>query len=114
MSFNCGGTVEQSRDEAVRNGKNATRVRKTVCKIVRKTVRKKVCKKVRKKVHKMGGESVKPVLNPNYALYRKDNRVFCDSLQIAETFGRQHKHILDTIKRLTAPTSGLSEAFKTV
>lgn len=51
------------------------------------------------------------VLNPNYDLYRKDNKAFCDSLQIAETFGRRHKHILDTIYNLTEPTSGLSETF---
>jgi len=51
------------------------------------------------------------VLNPNYDLYRKNDKGFCDSLQIAETFGRRHKHILDTIYNLTEPTSGLSETF---
>lgn len=55
---------------------------------------------------------MKPILNTQYKLYRKDSKVFCDSLQVAETFGRQHKHILDTIANLNQPTSGLSEEFK--
>lgn len=51
------------------------------------------------------------VLNPNYALYRKNDKAFCDSLQIAETFGRNHFHILRTIQDLTKSKSGLSESF---
>ncbi len=51
-------------------------------------------------------------LNPNYDLYRKDDKAFCDSLQVAESFGRYHKHILETIDKLNQPTSGLSEEFK--
>lgn len=54
---------------------------------------------------------MKLIKNPEYGLYEKDNQIFCDSLQVAETFGRQHKHILDTISKLTEPTSGLSEKF---
>ena len=50
-------------------------------------------------------------LNPNYALYRKDDKAFCDSLQVAETFGRKHFHILRTIQQLNQSTSGLSEEF---
>jgi len=55
---------------------------------------------------------MKPILNPNYCLYRKDDKAFCDSLQVAETFGREHFHILRTIQALTEPTSGLSESFR--
>lgn len=54
---------------------------------------------------------MKPILNPNYGLYRKDDCAVCDSLQIAETFGRQHSHVLRTIQSLTESTSGLSEEF---
>lgn len=54
---------------------------------------------------------MKPILNPNYELYRKDDLAFCDSLQIAETFERQHSHVLRTIQSLTESTSGLSEEF---
>lgn len=54
---------------------------------------------------------MKLILNPNYGLYRKDDKAFCDSLQVADTFGRRHTHILDTIHGLTEPTSGLSEEF---
>ena len=39
-------------------------------------------------------------LNPNYALYRKDNKAFCDSLQVAETFKKEHKNIIRDIENL--------------
>lgn len=54
---------------------------------------------------------MKLIKNPEYGLYEKSGQIFCDSLQIAETFERQHKHILDTITKLTEPTSGLSKEF---
>lgn len=54
---------------------------------------------------------MKLIKNPEYGLYEKNNQIYCDSLQIAETFKRQHKHILDTITKLTEPTSGLSKEF---
>lgn len=55
---------------------------------------------------------MKAILNPVYGLYRKNDTAFCDSLQVAESFERQHKHILDAIGKLTEPTSGLSEEFR--
>lgn len=50
-------------------------------------------------------------LNPNYALYRKDDKAFCDSLQVAESFGKYHHHVLRKIQSLTATKNGLSEEF---
>lgn len=55
---------------------------------------------------------MKAILNSSYGLYHDKNKVFCDSLQVAETFGRQHKHILETLSKLTEPTSGLSDSFR--
>lgn len=40
---------------------------------------------------------MKAILNPQYGLYEKDGQPFCDSLQIAETFGKQHAHVLRDI-----------------
>ena len=40
----------------------------------------------------------KLTLNPDYQLYERNGQSFCDSLQVAETFGKQHKHILDSIR----------------
>lgn len=39
-------------------------------------------------------------LNPNYDLYRKDDKAFCDSLQVAETFGKRHSHVMRDIENL--------------
>lgn len=50
-------------------------------------------------------------LNPNYDLYRKDDKAFCDSLQVAESFGKYHHHVLRKIQSLTATKNGLSEEF---
>lgn len=41
---------------------------------------------------------MKLLLNPEYGLYEKDGKPFCDSLQIAETFERGHKSVLQTIE----------------
>lgn len=57
---------------------------------------------------------MKLILNPEYDLYEKDGQIFCDSLQIAEAFKRRHTHVIDTIEKLTEPTSGLSEKFITI
>lgn len=54
----------------------------------------------------------KLMLNPEFNLYEKNGHAFCSSRQIAEEFGRLHKHVLDTITNLTEPTSGLSEEFR--
>lgn len=54
----------------------------------------------------------KLILNPEFNLYERNGQTFCSSRQVAETFNRQHKHVLDTIVNLTEPTSGLSEEFR--
>ena len=47
---------------------------------------------------------MKLILNLECQLYEREGIPFCDSLQIAETFERQHKHIIRTIESLTEPT----------
>lgn len=42
----------------------------------------------------------KLILNPEYGLYEKNGQPFCDSLQIAETFGKTHDNVLRDIKNL--------------
>lgn len=54
---------------------------------------------------------MKLIKNPEYGLYEKDNQIFCDSLQVAETFGKRHDNVLRDIYKITEPTSGLSEEF---
>jgi len=54
---------------------------------------------------------LKLLLNPEFNLYEKDGKAFCDSLQIAETFGKRHDHVLRDIAKVTAPKSGVSENF---
>lgn len=55
---------------------------------------------------------MKLIKNPEYGLYEKDNKIFCDSLQIAETFNKRHDNVLRDIYKITEPTSGLSEEFR--
>lgn len=43
---------------------------------------------------------MKLILNQSYDLYRKDDKAFCDSLQVAKTFGKYHKNILRDIRNL--------------
>ncbi len=43
---------------------------------------------------------MKPILNTQYNLYRKDSEAFCDSLQVAETFGKKHKNVIRDIENL--------------
>ena len=47
---------------------------------------------------------MKPILNPNYGLYRKDDCAVCDSLQIAEMFGKRHDHVIRDIENLDCST----------
>lgn len=42
----------------------------------------------------------KLILNPEYGLYEKNGQPFCDSLQVAETFGKSHDMILRDVRRL--------------
>ncbi len=44
------------------------------------------------------------LLNPNYELYRKDDKVFCDSIQVAETFGKEHYNVMRDIEKLDCST----------
>lgn len=41
---------------------------------------------------------MKLILNPKYGLYEKDKKVYCDSLQIAETFNKRHDNIIRDIE----------------
>lgn len=43
---------------------------------------------------------MKLILNPEYGLYEKSGQPFCDSLQIAETFEKQHDNVLRDIRNL--------------
>ena len=43
---------------------------------------------------------MKLTLNPEYQLYEKGGKPFCDSLQVAETFGKEHGHVLRDIREL--------------
>lgn len=54
---------------------------------------------------------MKLVLNPEYGLYEKDGQVFCDSLQVAETFEKRHADVLRDIGNLLTKESGLSPEF---
>lgn len=41
---------------------------------------------------------MKLLLNPEFNLYEKNGQVFCDSLQIAETFQKRHDNVIATIE----------------
>lgn len=43
---------------------------------------------------------MKLILNPEYKLYEKDSKVFCDSLQIAEMCEKQHKNLIRDIENI--------------
>lgn len=43
---------------------------------------------------------MKLILNQSYDLYRKDDKAFCDSLQVAETFGKKHYNVMRDIENL--------------
>ena len=44
-------------------------------------------------------------------VYVKKNTVVCDSLQVAERFGKNHQHILEAIDKLTVENSTVVEMF---
>ena len=44
-------------------------------------------------------------------VYVKKNTVVCDSLQVAEKFGKNHQHILEAIDKLTVENSTVVEMF---
>ena len=43
---------------------------------------------------------MKFTLDPKYQLYEKDGRPFCNSLQVAEAFGKRHDNVLRDIRNL--------------
>jgi len=45
-------------------------------------------------------KAYKIVLNPEYGLYERDGKAFCDSLQIAETFEKRHDNVLADVRNL--------------
>ena len=48
------------------------------------------------------------ILHPTYELYEKKHVPFCSSLQVAEAFERQYKHVLEDIAKIGQPKSGPS------
>lgn len=54
---------------------------------------------------------MKLIKNPKYDLYEKSGQIFCDSLQIAETFNKRHSDVLRTIEVILKQDNGLSENF---
>jgi len=49
------------------------------------------------------------VIHPEYQLYQKNNIIYCTSLQVAESFGKRHDHVLEDIAKLGLPKSGETE-----
>lgn len=47
---------------------------------------------------------MKLILNPEFNLYERDGKAFCDSLQIAETFEKRHADVLRDIEDLDCST----------
>ena len=45
------------------------------------------------------------ILHPTYELYEKKHVPFCSSLQVAEAFEKQHKHVLEDIAKIGQPKS---------
>lgn len=43
---------------------------------------------------------MKLIKNPEYDLYEKNSQILCDSLQVAETFNKEHKNVLRAISNL--------------
>lgn len=41
---------------------------------------------------------MKVILNPDYGLYEREGKPFCDSLQIAETFNKRHDNVMQSIE----------------
>ena len=51
------------------------------------------------------------VLHPTFELYERKDRAFCSSLQVAETFEKQHGHILRDIEEINQSKNGEIENF---
>ena len=48
------------------------------------------------------------VLHPEFKLYERKDKVFCSSLQVAETFEKRHDHVLEDIAKIGLPRTGES------
>lgn len=47
-----------------------------------------------------------------YGVTEKNNRPIVSSRRVAEVFSKQHKDVLESVRKITASTSGLSEKFR--
>ena len=47
----------------------------------------------------------KLILHPEFKLYERKDKPLCTSLQVAETFGKRHDHVLRDIEALNLPKS---------
>lgn len=51
------------------------------------------------------------ILHPDYLLYERKDTPLCTSLQVAESFEKEHKNVLRDIQLLNVPNSGEIEYF---
>ena len=49
---------------------------------------------------------MKLIINPEYNLYERSGKAFCDSLQIAESFGKAHDNVLRDIRNTIVEAGG--------
>lgn len=54
---------------------------------------------------------MKPVLNPRYGLFESKGAVFCSSRQVAETFGKRHDNILQSVREAIQETANFAPDF---
>lgn len=53
----------------------------------------------------------KLALNPEYGLYERSGKSFCSSRQVAETFGKEHRNVLQAIREAVETTAKLAADF---
>ena len=53
----------------------------------------------------------KLVLNPEFQLYERSGNAFCTSRQVADTFGKEHRNVLQTIREAVETTANLAADF---
>lgn len=51
------------------------------------------------------------VLNPEYGLYERQGQPFCSSRQVAETFEKEHKHVLQSVRDAVETTKNFAAEF---
>ena len=54
---------------------------------------------------------MKLALNPNYQLFESKGAAFCSSRQVAETFGREHKNVIASVREAIAETGDFAADF---